>query len=141
MSKHLNMKWSTSGFMRKADHGVMAESLIISLKGFKVAKRRRKFSREFKLSVLREIESGKTIAQASREYELHESMINRWKRQYRENPDKAFSGNGRISKDQAKIAELERTIGQLYLENAFLKKTLEHLEKSLLQYQKRGKLN
>lgn len=106
-----------------------------------MSKKRRKYSREFKLSVLREIESGKTIAQVSREYEIHESVINKWKRQYRENPDEAFSGNGKISKDQAKIAELERTIGQLYLENTFLKKTLEHLEKSLLQYQKREKLS
>jgi len=49
-------------------------------------------------------------------------MLSKWKREYKENPGTAFSGNGKISKPEAKLAETERLIGQLYAENAFLKK-------------------
>ena len=53
------------------------------------------------------------------------------KKQYSADPQNAFSGPGRASTQEAKIADLERTIGQLYLENSFLKKTLDHFEMAL----------
>ncbi len=63
----------------------------------------------------------KSAAQVSRENGIHPSMLSKWKREYKENPGTAFSGNGNISKPEAKLAESERLIGQLYAENAFLK--------------------
>jgi transposase len=42
-----------------------------------MALKRRRFTREFKLQVLREIEAGKTIAQAAREHEIHPNLITR----------------------------------------------------------------
>lgn len=95
---------------------------------------RRKFSREFKIQIIHEIKNGTPIAQISRHHQINDSMIHKWRRQYEENPGNAFSGNGNISSQEAKIAQLERTIGKLYLEKEFLKKTLEHLE--MLQSQK-----
>ncbi len=88
-----------------------------------MSKKRRQFSREFKLQVIREIESGVPAAQISRQHQINESLLHKWKKQYRQNPQDAFSGPGRASTEEAKIADLERTIGKLYLENAFLKKT------------------
>ncbi len=38
-------------------------------------KTRKKFTREFKISVLREIENGKSSAQVSRENSIHPSML------------------------------------------------------------------
>lgn len=35
----------------------------------------RRFTRDFKLQVLREIETGKSIAQAPREHEIHPNLI------------------------------------------------------------------
>jgi hypothetical protein len=55
-------------------------------------------------------------------------MIHKWRKQYQQNPVIAFSGNGKISTNEARIAQLERTIGKLYLEKEFLKKTVEHLD-------------
>jgi len=49
-------------------------------------------------------------------------------KQYQENPENAFSGPGKTASDQAKIAELQRAIGELYMERDFLKKTLKNLE-------------
>jgi len=83
---------------------------------------RRTFTREFKLSILRELES-KSAAQVCREHNLHPVLICKWKRDYEKNPSEAFSGHGNMWKEEAKIAEYERLIGQLCAENAFLKKT------------------
>ena len=57
-------------------------------------------------------------------------------RGYKENPGTAFRGKGNISKPEAKLAESERLIGQLYAENAFLKKVLSSLETKLQEHQK-----
>jgi transposase len=90
--------------------------------------RRRKFSREFKLAVLREIDAGKSLAQAAREHEVHPTQIGQWRKMRAQYAERAFAGNGRIYKDEARMAELERKIGQLTMENDFLKKVLERLE-------------
>lgn len=98
-------------------------------------KSRKKFSREFKISVLRELENGKNAAQVCREHDIHPTMLSKWKGEYKENPKTAFSGKGIISKPEAKLAESERLVGQLYAENAFLKKVLTRLEMKLKEHQ------
>ena len=109
----------------------------LSLWRVHMKKVRRKFSKEFKISVLRELESGKTHAELCRKYDLHPSLLGKWKAQFDKDPKTAFSGNGNPSSQDAKIAELERLVGQLYAENAFLKKTLSNLESRLQEYRKR----
>ena len=94
-----------------------------------MGKTRKSYTREFKISILRELDVGKNLAQLSRENNLHPSLISRWRREYDENPDNAFSGNGKTYKETARIQELERLVGQLYAENNFLKKALTILEK------------
>src|SRR3989337_4173710 len=99
-------------------------------------KSRKKFTKEFKISVLRELENSKTAAQLGREHDIHPTMLSKWKREYKENPEIAFSGNGNTSKPEAKLAESERLIGQLYAEHAFLTKVLSSLETKLQEHQK-----
>ena len=93
-----------------------------------MALNRRRFTRDFKLQVLREIEAGKSIAQAAREHELHPNLITRWRSLQARYAQQAFAGNGNHYKQEARIAELERLVGRLTLENDFLKKALSHLE-------------
>lgn len=90
---------------------------------------RRRFSREFKLQVLRELDGGKTVAQLCREYDLTRFLVSKWRREYEENPDGAFPGKGKTSKDEARIEELERLVGRLCAENDFLKRALANLKK------------
>lgn len=90
--------------------------------------KRRQFTLEFKQQVLREIEAGKSIAQAAREHQLHPNCIGEWKRQLARYGEKAFAGNGHLYKEEARIAELERLIGQQAVEIAFLKRALRYLE-------------
>jgi transposase len=93
-----------------------------------MALKRRQFTRDFKLQVLREIEAGKSVAQTSREHQLHPTLISKWQKQHSQYAEQAFAGNGHIYKDEARIAELERMIGQLTMENTLLKKALLRLE-------------
>lgn len=89
--------------------------------------KKRTYTRDFKLSVLAELQD-KTIAQVSKKHNVHPSVIRRWRGEYREGPTKAFSGKGNLWKIEAKLAEKDRLIGQLYAENEFLKKTAERLK-------------
>lgn len=93
---------------------------------------RRKFTREFKLSVLQDLES-KNLAQVCREHSLHPSLVSKWKKDYSSNPKDAFKGNGNIWKEDARIAQYERLVGQLYAENAFLKKVYESLKQQIAE--------
>ena len=93
-----------------------------------MAVRRRTFSRDFKLQVVREVEAGKSQAQVAREHQLNQNMLSRWCRQHRRYKDKAFSGQGRPHTDEARIAALERMVGRLTMENDLLKKVLQKLE-------------
>ncbi len=87
----------------------------------------RAHNRDFKLSVCRQIASGeKRPAQVCREHGLAESLLLRWRKEYRERGEAAF-GPHRAGEPEAlaqKVAELERFCGQLALENQVLKKAL-----------------
>lgn len=90
---------------------------------------RKSYTREFKISLVRELENGKKLGQLSRENNIHPNMISRWKLEYDKDPDSAFKGNGNTYKEAARQEELERLVGKLYAETEFLKKALNILEK------------
>ena len=94
--------------------------------------KRRRFSREFKLNVLSELESGKTTAQVSSEKSISPSLISKWKDEYKTNPDLAFSGHGNISSLESELNECKKVIGELYLQVDFLKKVQKNLQSSLI---------
>jgi transposase-like protein len=89
--------------------------------------RGRVHSREFKLSVVRQVVSGeKRPAQVCREHRLSEGLLLRWRREYEARGEAAFTP-AQPSETEAlerRIADLERLCGQLALENAVLKKAL-----------------
>ena len=101
-------------------------------------KHRRQFTREFKLQVLAEITAGKSLAQAAREHQLSPTLINRWQKQHRQYPKQAFAGNGHAYTDEARIAELERMVGRLTMENDLLKKALQRLQSLSRQAASKG---
>ena len=99
-------------------------------------KLRRTFTREFKLSVLKELEL-RPLVEVCRVHNISPSVVRRWKAEFDKNPKGAFSGYGRTWKENAKISKYERLVGQLYAENAFLKKALNTLKQHLAE--ERGK--
>ncbi len=92
---------------------------------------RRIYNRELKVAAMREIDSGRTIGEVARQLELSPKLLERWSGEWRARGELAFPGSGRRGPSQGftqlqRTAELERKIGQLTMENDFLKKTLQH---------------
>jgi transposase len=85
---------------------------------------RRQFTAEFKAQVVLELLSGaKSSAELCREHQIASSVLADWKAIFLtrtasifEHPDQG------PSQDSARIAELERLVGRLTLENDILKK-------------------
>jgi transposase len=95
-------------------------------------KSRRKFSREFKQTAVRQLAGGKSAAEVARALEVHPSDLYRWRRELEEHGADAFSGAGRKRADDDRVAELERKVGQQTLEIDFLKRALQHVEEQRL---------
>jgi len=93
-----------------------------------MVKSRRMFTREFKLAAVKELESGKPLGYVARQLEVNPNTLHRWRREFKEQPTKAFSGQGRRVLAESREAELERKIGQMTMENDFLKRLLRSFE-------------
>lgn len=92
--------------------------------------RGRTFSREFKLGVVRQVGvAEQRPAQVCREHGLAEGLLLRWRREYADRGEAAFTPSEATSTAalERKVAALERFCGQLALENAALKKGLRAL--------------
>jgi transposase-like protein len=91
---------------------------------------RRKFSAEFKAKVVLEaLKNQKTLAQLSQQYEVNVITISKWKADFLANMSSVFERNG-SSQDSQESPEVERLyaqIGQLKVENDFLKKSAKRL--------------
>ena len=96
---------------------------------------KRVFSKEFKLQICHEVESGLVSqAQASREHMIGSNLISQWLKQYRQDPINCFSGS-RLSKssaisEKARIKELEAALGRATLENQILREANALLKKT-----------
>jgi transposase-like protein len=89
---------------------------------------RRAFTREFKLAAMKELESGKSVGYVARRLEVNPNLLYRWRREFDQQPTRAFSGPGKRMLAESREAELERKIGQMTMENDFLKKLLRTFE-------------
>lgn len=89
-------------------------------------KKRRKFSKEFKSKVaLAALKEDKTLAELSSIYGVHSNIINRWKQEAFQHLQGAFSSKLADEKEKdVLIEELYKRIGQLNVENEWIKKKL-----------------
>lgn len=85
--------------------------------------KKRTYTPEFKAQVVLEILSQqKSLAQASREYGIRDTVISRWKQEFADRLPQVFErGQDRDERDQ-RIAELERMVGRLAMELEISKK-------------------
>jgi transposase-like protein len=90
------------------------------------------YSRDLKISIMRALEAGSVAGELARRHQLSPKLIERWRAEWRAKGELAFPGIGRreagmpAADDACRVAELERKIGQLTMENDFLKKALQH---------------
>src|SRR5579863_2836920 len=90
------------------------------------------YSRDLKIATMRALDAGSTTGEVARKYQLSPKLLERWRGEWRAKGEQDFPGIGRRGADlpalddARRIAELERKIGQLTMENDFLKKALRH---------------
>ena len=95
-------------------------------------KSRRKFTKEFKLTAIRRLQSGQSTAEVARALEVHPSELHRWRRELNDHAERAFAGVGQKRAEQSRVAELERKVGQQALEIDFSGRALQHVEEQRL---------
>jgi transposase len=92
------------------------------------------YSRDLKITGMRALDAGSSTTEIARKYQLSPKLLERWRGEWRAKGELAFPGIGRRGvdtpglDDARRIAELERKIGQLTMENDFLKKALQHFK-------------
>jgi len=91
-------------------------------------KSRRKFSGQFKAKVAIEaLKEHETIAELSKRFEVHPNMIGKWKQEFLQRSAVVFEPGSKDSGQDADIEKLYAKIGQLEVENDFLKKSLKKI--------------
>lgn len=91
--------------------------------------KRRMFSKEFKLHVVQEVQSGRNQAEIARQYQVLPKIISRWLSEHGTYGEEAFAGHGNAYTDKARAAALERKMARLEAENDLLKKALTQLDR------------
>ena len=90
------------------------------------------YSRDLKIAAMRALDAGSRTSEVARKYQVSPKLLERWRGEWRAKGEMAFPGVGRrganlpAMDDAGRISELERKIGQLTMENDFLKKALQH---------------
>ena len=56
---------------------------------------RRKFTREFKLAAVEQLERGASVAEVARVFEVNPGLLHRWRHEFRQGPGNAFPGEGK----------------------------------------------
>jgi transposase-like protein len=83
----------------------------------------REYDAEFKARVVLEVLQGqKSAAEACREYGIAADLLSRWKQDFVKRAPELFRTKQVQSAEVARIAELERLVGQLTLELSAVKK-------------------
>jgi transposase len=90
-----------------------------------MSNKKKQYSPQFKAKVALEAVRGeKTVPELAAQYEIHPTVINKWKRKLLEEAEQVFSEESSSQKDkvgtQAQLDELYRQIGQLKVEKDFL---------------------
>ena len=90
-----------------------------------MSKTRRKYTREFKVEAAKlSYNSDKPVEQIAKDLGISQSSLNRWRSEYRADPDQAFPGNGQMKERDEEVVRLKKELRQAQLENEILKKAV-----------------
>jgi transposase-like protein len=101
----------------------------------------RRFSRDVKLAAVQRMSAGANVAELAREIGVSRKGLYRWQKQFGDGGPSVLRGAGRprrevpelsepsdeLSKTSARIAELERIVGQQTVDLDFFQQALQHV--------------
>ena len=90
-----------------------------------MSSKRRRFSREYKLDVVRMVtKGGHGVVDVSADLELRPDMVRRWVRQFSEDSEQSFPGVGRQKSRDEEVSKLRRELRRVREERDILKKAV-----------------
>ena len=88
-------------------------------------KKRKNYSAGFKTKIVLEaLQERETIQEIGKKYEIHPNQVSTWKGQFLSNAGSVFEKGASKTDDEKEKGELYKKVGQLQIENDFLKKVL-----------------
>ncbi|WP_390902246.1 IS3 family transposase [Xanthocytophaga flava] len=88
---------------------------------------RKLYDRAFKVMAVELCLNGQASQQVADDLGIRVQMLNRWKKEYLQNKENSFSGQGNLSAEQAEIYRLKKLLRQAEMERDNLKKGSQHL--------------
>ena len=86
---------------------------------------RQTYTREFKIEAAKlSYNSDKPVEEIAKNLGVSQSSLNRWRSEYRADPDQAFPGNGQMKERDAEVARLKKELREARMENEILKKAV-----------------
>ena len=86
-------------------------------------KARKQYSQEFKREAVGlVVDQGYSKAAAGRSLDVNPNLIRRWQREFESEGNDAFPGQGKLTRDQQRIRDLEAENRRLRMEKDILKK-------------------
>ncbi len=90
-----------------------------------MTKRRRRFTREFKLEAVRLVEeTQEPVAEIARQLGIHQNLLYRWCKQLERDGEEAFPGKGRQKAREEEVRQLRRELERVREERDVLKKAV-----------------
>ena len=91
-------------------------------------KTRRKFTGAFKAKVAIEaLKERESLAELSKHFKVRPNIISKWKREFLQNSSHVFDQQSKETEKEVDVEKLYAKIGQLEIENDFLKKNLKKI--------------
>jgi transposase len=87
------------------------------------------YEKNFKVMIVELLNSGRPIKEISEEYQLNDSMLRRWKREYSANSGD-FSQKKALSEEEKELNSLKKQLKEVTLERDILKKAVSIFSKN-----------
>lgn len=91
--------------------------------------KKRSYDLEFKRTIVELALSGKPVSEICREYDLGQSMVNRWRREFKKNSG-TLKTTLEVSKEREELANLRKELRDITIERDILKKAVSIFSKS-----------